>query len=305
MLNLSEQIQPCSRKRKDRQRIGSADPSMLPPVPRTESPLETRLGRSNRSRAGLAESSGSPSPSRSYRRPETESLQSDRAQWMWVGQGTRPQPTQGSGRSPLEFSRDLCVDLWWPLTPPFTPAARSAPLCFGSPHVLGEARRAFYHMAGRTYSENGRVPGRVPVGLPHRGGPLLPGRVQGAGCRSATLGITPCPNPAVGAAGADRAGLCLRPSSPPTTKPPSLSLGQNGRPNPRQHRPLRPTHSRRSIPATYLTNHWDRRLVLLGLYFSHLLEPFMKAERGRRIDRAERAFDGEERCKARGPAGEC
>jgi len=44
----------CSRKRKDRQRIGSADPSMLPPVPGTESLLEIWLGRSNRSRAGLA-----------------------------------------------------------------------------------------------------------------------------------------------------------------------------------------------------------------------------------------------------------
>src|SRR5712692_1131341 len=55
MLNLSEQIPPCSRKRKDRQRIGSADPSVLPPVPGTESPLETWLGRSNRSRAGLAD----------------------------------------------------------------------------------------------------------------------------------------------------------------------------------------------------------------------------------------------------------
>src|SRR5713226_8994095 len=36
MLNLSEQIPPCSRKRKDRQRIGSADPSVLPPVPRNQ-----------------------------------------------------------------------------------------------------------------------------------------------------------------------------------------------------------------------------------------------------------------------------
>src|SRR5712692_5643633 len=34
--------------------IGSADPSRLPPVPGTESPLEMWLGRSNRSRAGLA-----------------------------------------------------------------------------------------------------------------------------------------------------------------------------------------------------------------------------------------------------------
>src|SRR5207245_2636068 len=31
---------PAARKRKDRQRIGSADPSMLPPLPGTESPLE-------------------------------------------------------------------------------------------------------------------------------------------------------------------------------------------------------------------------------------------------------------------------
>src|SRR5713226_9150609 len=34
--------------------IDSADPSTLPPVPGTESPLEMWLGRSNRSRAGLA-----------------------------------------------------------------------------------------------------------------------------------------------------------------------------------------------------------------------------------------------------------
>src|SRR5712691_4695655 len=46
---------PAARKRKDRQRVGSADPSVLPPVPGTESPLETWLGRSNRSRAGLAD----------------------------------------------------------------------------------------------------------------------------------------------------------------------------------------------------------------------------------------------------------
>jgi len=45
------------------------------------------------------------------------------------------------------------------------------PLCYGNLHVLGEARRAFYHVPGRTYSENGRVPGRscragcrVPLG---------------------------------------------------------------------------------------------------------------------------------------------
>src|SRR5437879_6360553 len=44
----------AARKRKDRQRIGSADPRMLPPLPGTESPLEIWLGRSNRSRAGLA-----------------------------------------------------------------------------------------------------------------------------------------------------------------------------------------------------------------------------------------------------------
>src|SRR5713226_2492008 len=46
---------PAARKRKDRQRIGLADPSLLPPVPGTESPLEIWLGRSNRSRAGLAD----------------------------------------------------------------------------------------------------------------------------------------------------------------------------------------------------------------------------------------------------------
>ena len=40
-------------------------------------------------------------------------------------------------------------------------------MCFVNPHVLCEARRAFYH-----------VPGRVLVRLPHRAGPLLPGRVQ-------------------------------------------------------------------------------------------------------------------------------
>src|SRR5207244_11353923 len=45
---------PAAGKRKDRQRIGSADPSMLPPVPGTERPLEIWLGRSNRFRAGLA-----------------------------------------------------------------------------------------------------------------------------------------------------------------------------------------------------------------------------------------------------------
>src|SRR5712692_2261817 len=45
---------PAARKRKDRQRIGLADPSLLPPVPGTESPLEIWLGRSNRSRADLA-----------------------------------------------------------------------------------------------------------------------------------------------------------------------------------------------------------------------------------------------------------
>src|SRR2546428_6152669 len=37
----------AARKRKDRQRIGSADPRMLPPVPGTESPREIWLGRSN------------------------------------------------------------------------------------------------------------------------------------------------------------------------------------------------------------------------------------------------------------------
>src|SRR3989454_12748625 len=52
---------------------------MLPPVPGSETLLEMWLGRSNRSRAGLAGSwttraQGSPRPSRSYRRPETESL---------------------------------------------------------------------------------------------------------------------------------------------------------------------------------------------------------------------------------------
>jgi len=46
-------------------------------------------------------------------------------------------------------------------------AAIVLPLCFVNPHVLGEARRAFYH-----------VPGRVLVRFPHRAGPLLPGRVQ-------------------------------------------------------------------------------------------------------------------------------
>src|SRR5437899_10592804 len=45
---------PAARKRKDRQRIGSADPSVLS-VPGTGgSPLETWRGRSNRSRADLA-----------------------------------------------------------------------------------------------------------------------------------------------------------------------------------------------------------------------------------------------------------
>src|SRR5712692_6252824 len=33
MLNLSEQIPPCSRKRKDRQRIGSPFPTRAPPAP--------------------------------------------------------------------------------------------------------------------------------------------------------------------------------------------------------------------------------------------------------------------------------
>src|SRR2546426_6555471 len=52
---------------------------MLPPVPGSETLLEMWLGRSNRSRAGLAGSwttraQCSPRPSRSYRRPETESL---------------------------------------------------------------------------------------------------------------------------------------------------------------------------------------------------------------------------------------
>ncbi len=58
--------------------IGSADPRMLPP-PRNRKPAGDLLGRSNRSRAGVAGSwttraSGSPCLSRSYRRPETESL---------------------------------------------------------------------------------------------------------------------------------------------------------------------------------------------------------------------------------------
>jgi len=45
---------PAARKRKDRQRIGSADPSRLQPVPGTESPREIWLGRWNRSRASQA-----------------------------------------------------------------------------------------------------------------------------------------------------------------------------------------------------------------------------------------------------------
>src|SRR5438445_383695 len=62
---------PAARKRKDRQRIGSADPSRLPPprnrkpagdLARQIEPLPSRSGRHLD-----YESSGSPSPSRSYR----------------------------------------------------------------------------------------------------------------------------------------------------------------------------------------------------------------------------------------------
>src|SRR5438445_2979431 len=69
---------PAARKRKDRQRIGSADASTLPP-PRNRKPAGDVARQiqplPSRSRRHLDyESSGSPSPSRSYRRPETESL---------------------------------------------------------------------------------------------------------------------------------------------------------------------------------------------------------------------------------------
>ena len=41
----------------------------------------------------------------------------------------------------------------------------------------------------------------------------------------------------------------------------ALRLDQNRRPNPSQHRSLRPTHPHRTPRSTYRTNHWDRRLV--------------------------------------------
>src|SRR5437879_6924131 len=64
--------------------------------------------------------------------------------------------------------RPRCVDLCCrPRAALHCFAAIVLPLCFVNPHVLGEARRAFYH-----------VPGRVLVRFPHRAGPLLPGRVQ-------------------------------------------------------------------------------------------------------------------------------
>ena len=69
--------------------------------------------------------------------------------------GTRPQPTPGSsGRSLVPPSCRPSLLL---------PAV--LPLCFRNPHVLGEARRAFCHVPGRTYSENGPVLGRsmLPV----------------------------------------------------------------------------------------------------------------------------------------------
>src|SRR2546422_6976609 len=50
----------------------------------------------------------------------------------------------------------------------------------------------------------------------------------------------------------------------PQRTPQAFRLGQNRRPNPRQHRSIRATHSRRPIPATYLTNHWDRSLATLN-----------------------------------------
>src|ERR1700680_3488348 len=40
----------------------------------------------------------------------------------------------------------------------------------------------------------------------------------------------------------------------------TLRLDQNGGPNPRQHRSLRPAHVRRPTVLTYVTNHCDRRL---------------------------------------------
>ena len=54
MLNLSEQIPPCSRKRKDCQRNRLGRSQQAPTCPRNRSPREIWLGRSNRSRADLA-----------------------------------------------------------------------------------------------------------------------------------------------------------------------------------------------------------------------------------------------------------
>ena len=65
-----------------------------------------------------------------------------------------------SGRSPWESSRDLCVDLWCrPRAALHCFGATVLPLCFGNPHVLGEARRAFDHVApGRSCRAGCRVP---------------------------------------------------------------------------------------------------------------------------------------------------
>src|SRR5205807_5583536 len=46
--------------------------------------------------------------------------------------------------------RPRCVDLWCrPRAALHCFGATVLPLCFGNPHVLGEARRAFYHVPGR------------------------------------------------------------------------------------------------------------------------------------------------------------
>src|ERR1700693_4946808 len=44
----------------------------------------------------------------------------------------------------------------------------------------------------------------------------------------------------------------------------AFRLDQNGRPNPGQHRSLRPAHVRRPTVLTYVTNHCDRRLAARG-----------------------------------------